>query len=1121
MTYYSDKRLVLGTQYDSIPGGAVCTFLDISTRTDILIRMQRDYTGLVTGARQWTCEIWNVDSTGYEFHNLPITSAGDPSFNENGINGSTVNTSQFGFVRMDSTLLPVASKPPTTADGGNLVEIKLDGGGTDSSGGGHNMTMTGTWNYPATPDQVAYAFAGTLETKSWSEWLPLRAGYPSGLTGTRSYSMGDSSSAVTCFWQQIPHAATEAVTSTVAFDDRNSCSPMVSGLLFGPYAFRLKVTDGAGSIGTTNFAIGAVAYDENGTVIYPDARLNTILGPELALGKNAWEFFDERFYTHSRYWANQFTINGGLWQNPAKKTDLNGLTLTGTAYWTATTDTRTIYGIGTNFLDVFCGGVAGVCDGDFLVGSAIDETDWGGAGGLRRVIPFSITSCVSQTECTGVRSSVGNSSWYVTNASPGTQWGVLFHDSYPAQSVGTVYATNGSSTINGTGTNLQAFLCNGGSTPITSAAIRIFDGTAYSTYTVTGCTSETQITISGTYTGATISAPGNKYVLKAQEPRIGIWSQGLSSNIVFYDLPASLYRYYYATGDVKVRDAARYIVREYLQSAYYNAWAAGYGLYEIGIGPYVAAVADPDAFEGLDPWPALDFRADGAATRHIHKNFADVRESDYALWNIAFNALYNPDSLRRDHFKDILINHYNWQSVPFQLPSGGYYAVYDTRGGTSVRVLQVANGSSTVTRFSGTSIPSDYCGTAATTAGTISSISGNQINGSGTNFAGTGGKLIVLIGTLSGQPHVELARISTSPAPTATVLYVDYPWRGDANSVDGSVVYIRESGEPLIQFERVNSGGTVKDPRVFETEDIYFCSYVSGDQITLTPAYHGDTAGGTDIYRWGYGQVSAGSTPYSPVTSQPYFDLLRVEPYMLAAQAIDGYDNTVASGFRTQAQEIFTYVHSLITASGGLPYFASAPTCLPYSASVKTPCSYYLPSDGTSAIEISRDFMLEVSSAAARLYSYTGDPTDLANGDEMFQLVFGEPGYASPYVSDGYSSEGIKTTAAATVNKNYGQAMGHGGGPEWGAARVGGPLAPVNQSPLFGFNLASVLGSVDVAITKRLPTGETSTQVCTSSPCTLTGIDVRAGGWLAERYCYRDGSGNNLACSSIPIFNPN
>src|SRR4029077_13349285 len=148
-----------------------------------------------------------------------------------------------GYLRVFTTLVPIGSRPPTTADGGNWTELKFDNNLNGSSGRGHNATVPGA-TYINTPNQIAISLPKTFGAPSWNHWTSLRAGYPAKLDGTASFSLADASSAVTYFWQQV------SGPTSVRWSDHTSATPTITGLIFGTYTFSLRVTDAAGSTAT-------------------------------------------------------------------------------------------------------------------------------------------------------------------------------------------------------------------------------------------------------------------------------------------------------------------------------------------------------------------------------------------------------------------------------------------------------------------------------------------------------------------------------------------------------------------------------------------------------------------------------------------------------------------------------------------------------------------------------------------------------------------------------------------------------------------------------------------------------------------------------------------------------
>lgn len=335
--------------YQPVNSRSYC-FFGMSGRTNVLVRWQRTPTHLI-------CEIWNADGTGYEYQQRTRTAYGSPgSGGTLGSNQPNTPATHLAFFRLHEGNLPAGSRPPVTADVG-IRGWKFDGNGTAQSGG--NNINTGGFSFAQTVTGVG-AVAGIAGggTKDWMPFRPLRAGHRNQLE-SNGYSMADDTWEVECFWQQIPHAEGEKVTSHVHFDDRTSCTPTISGLVFGPYKFRLKVTDSDGRTATVDRSFGAVAYDDKGVVIYPDERLNAVLGPMLVLGENPWEWADRQSVVMAQHNWNFYEPFGGTWEPEWLRPVVNGVPRSGGILYRQAGQNTKVFGVGTNFLEVFCNGEPG------------------------------------------------------------------------------------------------------------------------------------------------------------------------------------------------------------------------------------------------------------------------------------------------------------------------------------------------------------------------------------------------------------------------------------------------------------------------------------------------------------------------------------------------------------------------------------------------------------------------------------------------------------------------------------------------------------------------------------------------------------------------------------------
>ena len=166
---FPDGSINLSDVREVVNGNTPCQVFT-NNLTDVLVRFQRDIV-----LNRITCELWNFDGTGYNSEIEPITTL-NPGYSDSGGNIGLGVTGDLGFLRVLTTIVPLGSRPPTTADAGDWTEWKFDGNLNDSSG--HNHMLSGPATYVSTPDQVPVALPKTLGAPSWSNWVSLRAGFP-------------------------------------------------------------------------------------------------------------------------------------------------------------------------------------------------------------------------------------------------------------------------------------------------------------------------------------------------------------------------------------------------------------------------------------------------------------------------------------------------------------------------------------------------------------------------------------------------------------------------------------------------------------------------------------------------------------------------------------------------------------------------------------------------------------------------------------------------------------------------------------------------------------------------------------------------------------------------------
>jgi hypothetical protein len=250
------------------------------------VRYQRDPATMTEAL-----EVWDIN--GNRFYAVTASYPSDnTSYSFTGaLIGGTGTSQSIAFFRIQTTLVPVNSRPPVTADNSNtLVHWKFDGTLADASGNGYSAVFSGGRAvYVNTPGQnLAVAFPKTYGAPSWSNWVSMRAGYPNQLDATASFSETDATPNVSYLWSQI------SGPTILRWSDRTQAQPTVTGAIFGSYTIRLTVTDAVSNMASSDLQVGAVATDDNGVVVNADPRADQIFGPMIAFGKNPWGYADQQ-----------------------------------------------------------------------------------------------------------------------------------------------------------------------------------------------------------------------------------------------------------------------------------------------------------------------------------------------------------------------------------------------------------------------------------------------------------------------------------------------------------------------------------------------------------------------------------------------------------------------------------------------------------------------------------------------------------------------------------------------------------------------------------------------------------------------------------------------------------
>lgn len=1038
-------------------------------RSNFLVRAQLN----VADARL-DCEVWDVDGSNYAVRTVSGLTFRAFSTPNGAISSFNESRPALAFLRGSTTLVPLGSKPPVTADVGDYFDWKLDVNGNDSTGRNIRL-VTSEFAFVPTVGQGVVAMPLTADTPAWAPFRPLHAGHPSRLDGNRSFSMSDASSSVSCRWTQVDGP------TTAVFDDASSCTPLVTELVFGPYSFALEVEDGAGSRNRAVLDAGAVAYDENGVVIYPDERLYTILGPAKVFGGSDSDWYDERQIIMAKANWENYEINGGSWMLEPEKDTVNGIPRLGTVY--IDQGSRKLRGVGTNLMTVFCGGRPGPAvpiPAGAYVNVRTPSTRLP-VNGHSRIVK----SCESETEITFR----DDYTWtWPGVAHPGVSWGTDQLARYQ-MGVGTIYRNpEDPSKLLGTGTHFLAQFCGGsagmvkglGGTP----RIYLVDD-EYTTGLVTSCQSDTEITVSAPIASGAISAPGVAWGWESPNYSVGQWRAAQTSNVNYYDIALAHYALYYRTGWRTARDSARWLADRWNRNPF--VFTHGPPREFSFAGAILLHVVDKDALpeeEHQAFWQKMTLYAESSSVNATPSRLSDLRESVSALNVHSLLALYHPDVSKRVSRRAALVDRYEKLFGPQQLPQG-HYLNQDIFGDTS-RVVSMNHGSSVVTVHSGASFPPDYCGDPATyqEEGSISVTSGSDtVTGALSNFVGATGKRILIRGFMNGVPWSQLSAVQS--VQSATLLTLKHPWHGDSGTAVSYRIVSSPSSEapyfPVIALgvvETTEAGQPIVEG-LAERGNWYWCTLNSDSQLTLDKPYTGDTS--TNKFR----RIARGAPGRG---AQPFMQGMAAWAFHFAAAALDGHNDETAGHYRESASKIVDYLFSYAARDLGVPYYTDFEPCLPRDK-VPNYCDDY-------SVSLRRTYAVETNSAFSWRYLQKKEPRDLIMGDQWYTAQFANGLFRSRFPGDGSVASLLLTTNWAgnmnLITKSYGQTFGVGAGHIWPAAREGGVAKPIPRRLTVPFDFSGSENAAKGQVTVMFPSGEVKQFACDTSPCEVT-VDERQG----------------------------
>jgi hypothetical protein len=1119
-----DGRVALGSLTDSVVEQQPC-LVNTNGLTNVLIRFQKDVPNM-----RYTCEIWSYDGTGYGSDADTIRTLGNPTYSGGVIGGGV--TASLGFLRVFTTVVPVGGKPPTTADAGDYTELKFDGDLTDSSGNGHGGTLAQPIGnsssqslspFTATANQVPVAFPKTFGAPFWTNWASLRAGFPAKLDGSASYTLADRSSSVSYSWKQL------SGPSTVIWQDSNTATPTITGLIFGSYQFQLQVTDGAGGTAVASLETGAVATDANGVVVNANPAADAIFGPMIAFGRNPWGWADERNLAMENLQKDTYA-KPPSWSGPAESQTVSytfyGVTPASTSISAdITADTLTIPVVNAASLDlstfptqILIGSIFGpevirICSASGNTLTACYDGRGFHAGHYWDKAP---TAWPNET---GV--------WQTTVTGAGTHFlttmcrfgpGYTVAGNLAVTSAGSVTVTPGSTSVTGIGTawdgtqNSLAIAVNAthAGIPFTFFASVVSargtsltlsrpfpadaDGGAYTYqifsdqrnvvlhytrsdstdsyiyFSTSGCESDTTLFLDGGWdnghTGQVVSASPYTYMDGAG------YAGDFSPN--YYDLGLAHYAFYFRSGMQQSLKSARDIEDFWI---HYPDIAEG----EAGgaprsrslLGVFAAAVLDDDRGSN---WPGLrTFAQSGVNVANASNCDDDPRETAYELSWLALAAQFDPDPAQRANWQASMAAAYARDNAckgsDNSYPSGFYW------NPASFPNVAVTNGSQNATSATAT-FPSNACYGVA--AGTAIAVNGSAVltvlSGSFVPPAGTNS---IVVGGTKGGVRYDLS--TQFDYVSAGSLNLAAFWLGDS----GTVYWMISNNDqnPAVSVATIATGPSDSD----NFGQIFGCMLTDSSHMVLHRPWPG--ASGTYGF-FSYNLVGKGT--------QPFMMGIKALQMRYAGQVYDSYRDLDVGVSNWIAQVGFDQ------AAKGISYGRGFPQCEPLitDSGIKDVefrnAGCMENANNPAAVSQARARNSEAQNAMTVMYLANSNDQNRAIGDMFYGATYGAKGYtASGYWTDGITASNLEDFNLSGY-KWPGFFFGVGMAHQWPAARVGGVAPPSNRSVSIDFD-PTLSASVQIVVTA--PSGAVSTYPCgSSSPCSVTVDDRQGSHWAQTQY---------------------
>ena len=1118
----SDGELSLESLGDSVVEQQPC-FLGTTGITNALVRFQRD-----AAAKQVTCEIWNYDGTGYNTQTDHIRTLGNLGYGGGALGGYV--TASLGFLRVFTTLVPIGSRSPVTADTGDWMNLAFDNSLKDSSSKGQNGSGSAT--YAATPNQVPVSNAKTAGAPFWTNAVSLRAGFPAQLDGSASYTLADGDSTVQGSWRQL------SGPTTVIWQNPGTLTPTITGLIFGSYSFQLQVMDAAGNTATSTLDVGAVATDSNGVVVQANPAADAIFGPMIAFGRNPWGWADERNQRMENLQKNTYATPPS-WATPAEPATVDytffdpygakvAAALSGNI--TAAALTIPVASIGSLDLSslptqILVGGAAvweiiRVCS----VSGTVLNVCYDGRGFhygydgsyIRPATAWPAGTSVWQSKVKGT-----GTHFLTTMCSFGPGWQVA--GSHAVTSTGTVTLTPGSPAATGNGTSWDgtqnslaiAISATHGGIPFTflsyvvaakgttltlsrpipadadpgSYSYHMFsdqkrvvlhytrsDSTdGYTYFPMSGCESDTELYL---YMGwdngyANQRNPASPY---SYIEGLG-YANDFSPN--YYDMGLAHYAFYFRSGQKQSLIAARNIEDYWLDYPEIARSDAGGNPRDREIlGVIAAAVLDGDRAKN---WSGLrSFAQQGLNTAMANNCNDDLRETAYQLSWLALAAQFDPDPAQRAKWQSGLsgpsYNRDNGCKRADNSFAPGFY--------WNPPALQIAatQGSATATAVNGT-FPGNMC--YSTASGTAAASTGSaMLTGLSGSFLPPAGSYKLLVGgTLNGVRYDLATQFDYNSPNSLTMAAL---WPGDSGTVYWSI----ENNDNNNYLLTIAKGPA--DTANFG--QIMSCALTDPTHIQLYRPW--PTASGTFSFTY-YNLVGRGT--------QTFMAGIKTLQMRYAGQAYAAYQSL--------DQALATWIGTTgFDAAGtkGIYYGRVFPQCEPAvtDSGIKD-VGYRVAgcienSNNAAFVSQARARNSEAQNAMTVMYLANPTAASKAIGDMFYGATYG----ASMYTASGYWSDGVTSSNLDDVSlgsyKWPGFFFGVGMAHQWPAARLGGVAQPQYRAVLVTPVPPPGLSS-QVVVTA--PSGAVTTFPCPAAPtCSITVDDRQGSHWFQAQYLSPSGS---------------